>query len=81
MGDVARTTNNDVFDFEEIGYGLKVFGSFRLKTNSYDGDIDLLCVVPEYFIRELHFFKQLANELRKYKHFQEIFTIRICHLI
>lgn len=46
MAQVAEATNNEVFDFEEIGYGLKVFGSFRLKTNSYDGDIDVLCVVP-----------------------------------
>jgi poly(A) polymerase Pap1 len=81
MEDVAKATKNNVIDFEEVGYGMKVFGSFRLKTNSYDGDIDILCVVPEYFSREQHFFKQLANEFRKYQHFKEIFSIRNHHLI
>lgn len=46
MVDVAKATHNEVIDFVERGYGMKVFGSFRLKTNSYDGDIDILCVVP-----------------------------------
>mgnify|MGYP001017073198 FL=1 len=66
MVDVAKSTKNEVINFEEIGYGMRVFGSFRLKTNSYDGDIDMLCIVPEYFSREQHFFKQLANDFRKY---------------
>jgi poly(A) polymerase Pap1 len=76
MKEVAGATNNTAGGLEEVGYGLKVFGSFWLKTNSYDGDIDVLCVVPEYFSREQHFFKQLANEFRKYEHFKEIVSIR-----
>jgi poly(A) polymerase Pap1 len=67
-------------NFKGLGYGLKVFGSYRLKTNSHDGDIDMLCIVPEYFSREKHFFVQLAGYLRKHEHIQEIFAIRI-HLV
>lgn len=51
MNDVAISTKNPLINFEELGYGMKVFGSFRLETNSFDSDIDVLCVVPEYFSR------------------------------
>jgi poly(A) polymerase len=51
MADIATTTKHPNFDFAELGYGLKVFGSYRLKTNSYDGDIDMLCIVPEFINR------------------------------
>lgn len=30
MIEVAEATHNKVIDFEKVGYGLKVFGSFRL---------------------------------------------------
>jgi poly(A) polymerase Pap1 len=46
MRDMANITKHPDFDFEKLGYGLKVFGSYRLKTNSYDGDIDMLVIVP-----------------------------------
>ena len=32
-------------------YGLKIFGSYSLKANSFDGDIDMICIVPESFSR------------------------------
>lgn len=51
MINIAESTHNEVYDFESIGYGMKIFGSFKLKVNSYDGDIDILCVVPDYFSR------------------------------
>lgn len=76
MNDMANTTKHPNFDFQELGYGLKVFGSYRLKTNSYDGDIDMLCIVPEFINRERHFFVILANYFRKHEHLKEIFSIR-----
>ena len=46
MKDIANSTKHPDFDFKKLGYGLKVFGSYHLKTNSYDGDIDMLIIVP-----------------------------------
>lgn len=60
MVEVSKLTGNEVIDYHSYGYGLRVFGSYRLKTNSFDGDIDMICVVPEYFSREKHFFVLLA---------------------
>jgi len=45
-------------------YGLKIFGSYSLKANSFDGDIDMICIVPESFSREKHFFGSLAKKLK-----------------
>ena len=76
MEGVAESTKNDPSLFAEAGYGLKVFGSYRLRTNSYDGDIDMICLVPEYFSRETHFFKQLAGLFRSTPDTSEVFAIR-----
>lgn len=76
MHDVAENCEQPD-NFKQLSYGLKVFGSYRLKTNSHDGDIDMLCIVPEYFSREKHFFAQLTGYFRKHEHIQEIFSIRI----
>lgn len=62
-------------DWKEWGYGLKVFGSYKLKTNSCDGDIDMICIVPEYFSREKHFFTLLAEQFRKNAAIHDIFAI------
>ena len=67
LADIAKLTKHPEFDFEEFGYGLKVFGSYRLKTNSYDGDIDMLIIVPEFINRERHFFVTLAGYFRKHE--------------
>jgi len=75
MHDVTKSCDQSD-NFKGLGYGLKVFGSYRLKTNSHDGDIDMLCIVPEFFSREKHFFAQLAGYFRKHEHIQEIFAIR-----
>lgn len=55
---------------KELGYGLKIFGSFSLKTNSFDGDIDMICVVPEFFSRERHFYSLLTSQLKKHIEFK-----------
>lgn len=46
------------------GYGMKIFGSYSLKASSYDGDIDVICIVPEFFSREKHFYGGLARKLK-----------------
>lgn len=76
MKDIAKNTKQGEFDFEEHGYGLKVFGSYCLKTNSFDGDIDMVCIVPEFINRERHFFVILTNYFRRHEHIREVYTIR-----
>ena len=58
-------------------YGLKIFGSYSLKAHSFDGDIDMICIVPEFFTREKHFFGMLARKLRGNENVKELFPIRI----
>lgn len=45
-------------------YGLKIFGSYSLRANSFDADIDMICIVPEHFSREKHFFGYLVAKLK-----------------
>lgn len=76
MDEVAVSTNHEPKDFETYGFGLKVFGSYKLKTNSIDGDIDMICIVPDYFSKEKHFFGMLTNLMRQQEKIRDIFPIR-----
>lgn len=64
-------------ELKEMGYGLKIFGSFSLKTNSIDADVDMICVVPEFFSREKHFYHMLTEELKKHSNIKEIYAVRM----
>lgn len=41
------------------------FGSHVLDLKSNSSDIDLICVVPNFVNREIHFFEGLASRLEK----------------
>jgi poly(A) polymerase Pap1 len=47
-----------------------------LKTNSFDGDIDMICIVPDTFTREKHFYGLLAQVLKNNPNVNEFFPIR-----
>jgi poly(A) polymerase Pap1 len=66
----------DVDELVQLGYGLRIFGSYSLKTNSFDADIDMISVVPEFFSREKHFNNILTEELKKHPFVKEVFAIR-----
>ena len=54
---------------------LYTFGSYRLKVDTRDGDIDTICVVPNFIDRETHFFKKLYNILKSHPSVNEITPI------
>ena len=47
-----------------MGGELLVYGSYRLKVNAYDSDIDTVAVVPNFIDREVHFFGDLVSMLK-----------------
>lgn len=60
---IVEDKDKDI-DYEQLlqlGYGLKIFGSFSLRTNSIDGDIDMICIVPDFVSREKHFYAILTD--------------------
>lgn len=52
----ARKVGFSDQDIEKVGGDLYVFGSYKLKANCQDSDIDSVCVVPAFINREYHFF-------------------------
>lgn len=57
-------------------FGIRIFGSYSLRVNRYDGDIDMLCLTPESFSRDTHFYKYLVEILKKNKNVRDLVPIR-----
>ena len=53
-----------------------IFGSYKINVNSFDSDIDTVCIVPNFVNRSKHFFGDLIEILKnKTDGVSEIFSI------
>eukprot|EP01022_Parablepharisma_sp_SALTPOND_P020138 TRINITY_DN3581_c0_g1_i1.p1 TRINITY_DN3581_c0_g1~~TRINITY_DN3581_c0_g1_i1.p1 ORF type:complete len:545 (+),score=63.38 TRINITY_DN3581_c0_g1_i1:897-2531(+) len=65
---------------EKAGGELYISGSFRLGVHGSTSDIDALCVVPRFVDREIHFFGDLYESLKKNKEVKDLRGIKEAHV-
>ncbi|EGR27268.1 nuclear poly polymerase npap nucleotidyltransferase protein binding, putative [Ichthyophthirius multifiliis] len=72
---ISQVAEEKQIDFKYNG-DLLIFGSYKLKVNQKNSDIDAVCFVPSFVECKKHFFGDLFHILSQKKEVEDIFSIQ-----